>query len=361
MSSPSSPDERALRFEPWRSAERRELAAEPEGRRGGVGRLRETWQGTSRVELADALLRKLAAAGRLTPLADPHRHRVEVIRDIAYTSSGLVDHSLDIYRPAIEPGPWPVIVYVHGGGFTLLSKETHWMMALSFARLGYIVFNISYRLAPRHPYPAALDDTCAAYRWVVEHAHRYGGDVERLAVAGESAGANLVTALSVATCYPRPERFAREVFELGVRPQVAIPACGILQVSDAERFARRRRLPGWIDSVLSNVSSAYLRGVGPGEHDLADPLLILEAERPARELPAFFVPVGTRDPLLDDTRRLERALGRLGAVCEARYYLNEVHAFHAMVWRKSARRCWSETSAFLGRHLGAASRSLHAA
>jgi acetyl esterase len=359
MSSSPSPDSRAPRSEALQAQEPRALARQ--GLWAGVGRLRDTWQGLTSVELADSLLRKLATAGQLTPLAAPHRHRVEVIRDIPYTNTGLADHSLDIYRPAVKPGPWPVIVYVHGGGFSLLSKETHWMMALSFARLGFIVFNISYRLAPRHPYPAALDDTCAAYRWVVEHAHRYGGDVDRLAVAGESAGANLVTALSVATSYPRPEPFARAVYELGVRPRAAIPACGILQVSDAERFGRRRRLPGWIDTILTNVSSAYLRGIEPGEHDLADPLVILESERPARELPAFFVPVGTRDPLLDDTRRLERALGRLGATCEARYYHKEIHAFHAMVWRRNARRCWGEISAFLGRHLGADSPSLRAA
>jgi acetyl esterase len=320
--------------------------------RGGLGRLRESWQGLRGVTLADSVLRTLATAGRYAPVAWPQRHQVEVIRDIPYTDSGLAEHSLDIYRPVVRPGPWPIIVYVHGGGFSLLSKETHWVMALSFARLGFIVFNISYRLAPRHPYPAALDDTCAAYLWIAEHAPRYGGDLDRLAVAGESAGANLVTALSVATSYRRPEPFARRVYEQGVRPRVAIPACGILQVSDAERFSRRRRLPGWVDTVLTNVSGAYLRGVTPGEHDLADPLLILESgEPPDRSLPAFFAPVGTRDPLLDDTRRLERALGRLGATCQARYYDKEVHAFHAMVWRESARRCWSETSAFLARHL----------
>ncbi len=352
-SSSSSPTPRAVGTE-------LEAARDP-GWRAGLGRIRGLG-GRSGVELADSVLRTIATAGRFAPLAWPERHRVEVIRDVPYTDSGLAEHRLDIYRPAVEPGPWPVIVYVHGGGFSLLSKETHWIMALSFARRGFLVFNISYRLAPRYPYPAAIEDTCAAYAWIAEHAARFGGDLERLAVAGESAGANLVTALSVVTSYRRPEPFARRVYDIGVSPRVALPACGILQVSDAERFARRRRLPGWVETVLTNVSGAYLRGLAPGQHDLADPLLILESgQRPQRELPAFFVPVGTRDPLLDDTRRLERALGRLGTTCRARYYDKEVHAFHALVWRQSARRCWSEACAFLARHLVARSAAEPAA
>jgi len=71
-------------------------------------------------------------------------------------------------------------------------------------------------------------------------------------------------------------------------------------------------------------------------------------------LPAFFAPVGTRDPLLDDTRRLERALRRMGVSCEARYYLGELHAFPALVWRKNAQRCWRDTFAFLDRALRSA-------
>ena len=85
--------------------------------------------------------------------------------------------------------------------------------------------------------------------------------------------------------------------------------------------------------------------------DLADPLVALErAELPDRPLPAFFAPVGTQDPLVDDTMRLERALRRLGAVCDARYYADEKHAFHVYIWRRQARRCWRDTYSFLAQH-----------
>lgn len=294
--------------------------------------------------------------GRLHPRARPEAHGVEVIRDVAYDPAHPA-RRLDVWRPrAVTAGEsLPALLYVHGGGFRILSKETHWVMALSFARRGYVVFNIDYRLAPRHPFPAALEDAAAAYAWVVAHAKDYGGDVGRLVLAGESAGANLVAALTVAACFPRPEAHARAVFETGVVPRVVLPACGIHQVSDPGRFARRKpKLPRVIADRIDEVSHAYLgalRGDDPAA-ELADPLCLLErGVSPARALPRVFLTCGTADPILDDTRRLHAALVRLGATAEAKYYPGEPHAFHALVFREAARRHWDDTWDFLARHL----------
>lgn len=299
-------------------------------------------------------LEALARVGRLHPLARPERHGVEVLRDIPYVDSGRRAHLVDVYRPLEADGPRPVVLYIHGGGFTQLSKNTHWIMGLAFARAGYLVVNASYRLAPRHPYPAALVDVAAAYEWTVAHAAQLGGDVDRLILAGESAGANLVTALTVAACYRRPEPFAAQVFDTGVAPRATLPACGMLQVSNPHRLWTRRALPVWVRLVLGDVSSCYLRHADPdqpGGLELADPLVILErGEAPARPLPPFFAGVGTRDPLLPDTRRLARAIHRLGGFCRAAYYRGEIHAFHAMVWRPKARAMWQHTFDFLAEH-----------
>jgi acetyl esterase len=325
--------------------------------RSSLERFRTQVRQRAHIRVSETIFRTFTAAARLHPLANPERHQVDVIRDVPYLDDGLVDHRLDIYRPTARQGPRPIVMYVHGGGFSLLSKDTHWVMALVFARYGYLVFNISYRLAPRHPYPAAVMDTLAAYEWVVANAPAYGGDLSRLVVAGESAGANLVAALSVATSYRRPEPWARRAFDLGVTPRAAVPACGIFQVSDAERFARRRRLPYVVRMTLEDVASLYLRGVDrsqPGCIDLADPLLVFErGEAPERPLPAFFLPVGTRDPLLDDTRRMRRALELLGVPVQAHYYRGEMHAFHALVFRERARDCWADIFGFLDQHLRA--------
>jgi acetyl esterase len=302
--------------------------------------------------VVDGFFRGGSRLARLHPDSHPARHGVEVVRDVAYGPHGRREHLLDVYLPRAHAEPRPVVLYVHGGGFRILSKDSHWIMGLGFARRGYVVFVANYRLAPRHPYPAALEDCAAAYAWVVEHAGRFGGDPSRLVLAGESAGANLVASMTVAATYHREEPYARQIFETGVVPRATLAACGMFQVSDAARFGRRKRLPSFVLDRLQEVELAYLSRSGASARDLADPLCVIErGEAPARPLPPFFLPCGTKDPLLDDTRRLGRALSALGVDNQVAIYPGEVHAFHALVWRENARKCWMDTYAFLDRVL----------
>ena len=307
--------------------------------------------------LFEGVFEGLTRLGKLHPMAKPDRHGVQVLRDIPYaTGPGRRrDHLLDVYRPqgTREGEGLPVVLYIHGGAFRMLSKDSHWIMGLSFARRGLLVFNINYRLAPEHPYPAAAVDASNALRWVLDNARAYGGDTDKLIIAGESAGANLACVTTIACCYERPEPWARALFDRGVTPRAALPACGILQVSDTQRFARRRPLPRWLTDRLTAPTNHYLGAADadqPGGLELADPLCVIEkGEEPARPLPPFFLPVGTRDPLLDDTRRMAAALQALSVDAEAIYYPGELHAFHAMIFRPAARKCWLDTWRFLGR------------
>jgi acetyl esterase len=86
--------------------------------------------------------------------------------------------------------PLPVLVYLHGGGWVSGSVATHdpFCRLLSEAA-GVIVVSVEYRLAPEHPYPAAVKDTLAAVHWAVDHVGQWGGDARRLALGGDSAGA----------------------------------------------------------------------------------------------------------------------------------------------------------------------------
>lgn len=301
--------------------------------------------------ISSALFHGLSRAGRLHPASNPARHGVTVQRDLRYGPHR--EHVLDLYRPK-GPGPHPVVFYVHGGAFQILSKDTHWLMGLAFARQGYLVVNISYRLAPRHPFPAAVEDTCAAWLWMLRELPRLGGDPARIAVAGESAGGNLITALTLATVQRFPEPFTRAVFDAGVVPVAALPFCALLEVTNTERFITRKKLPRWVHGMLRTTTTSYLRDAPTGAfRDLADPLVVLERGGPfERALPPFFAPVGTKDILLDDTRRLEKALAARGVPCEARYYPGGVHAFHAFVWQARARQCWRDAISFLDRVAG---------
>ncbi|MCA9494161.1 MAG: alpha/beta hydrolase, partial [Myxococcales bacterium] len=247
-------------------------------------------------------------------------------------------------------GKLPAILYVHGGGFRMLDKDTHWLPGLVFARRGYVVIVPSYRLAPADPFPAPLQDVAAAWRWALENADRYGIDTTRLAIAGESAGANLATALTLCTVDRRPEPWAAEVFDAGVVPRATLPAMGLLQVSDPKRFQRRKGLSPWLSDRVEEVTEAYLPD--PEGHDLADPLLVLESERTfARPLPPFHTCCGTADPLLDDTRRLAKALEGRGVEHRVSYWPGGIHAFHMFVFQRDARALWREILAFTHRHV----------
>ncbi len=314
----------------------------------------------------DGFFNSITRVAKLHPQAKPDRHAVEHLRDIRYHDSDMREHLLDVWRPVGDgagspfrrytQAPWPVLFYVHGGGFRILSKDTHWIMGLAFACRGFLVFNVSYRLAPKHRYPAAIEDVCRAFGWVMSNAERYGGDLSRVVVAGESAGANLATSLAVALSYERSEPYARAAFETGIVPRAVVPACGVFQVSDMQRLRRRKpTMSSFIADRLEEVENAYL---GPGPHgsslDLADPVSVFERkEAPARPIPPFFLPVGTKDPLLPDTRRLAEALRGMGVTAEDRYYQGELHAFHALVMRRAARACWTDTFRFLDRYVPA--------
>jgi len=291
----------------------------------------------------------LARSSRWIPVTWPRFHGVERLKGLRYGPEQA--HTLDVWRPAARSGPLPVVLYVHGGAFRSLSKETHWLMGLAFARRGYVVFNIDYRLAPRFKFPAAPADVCRAYAWVVDHAAEYGGDPSRLVLSGESAGGNLVTMLAIAAAYDRPEVWTHPVRASGVMPAAVVPMCGMLQVSDPERFARAGPLSSLQADALFACSGDYLPDhitTGARAADLADPLVVLErGEAPDRPLPPFYAAAGTRDPLLADSLRLGASLRRLGVHNVIEQYPGELHAFHALVWRSAARSCWKAQSSFL--------------
>jgi acetyl esterase len=306
-----------------------------------------TFANRTSAKVVDGFFASLSRAGRALPSSNPGRHGVEHIRDLSYGPLGDAN-LLDIWRPISSSEALPVVLYIHGGGFRSLSKDSHWIMGLIMARRGYLVVNINYRLSPEHAYPAHIQDACTAWLWILENVSRHGGDPSRLVIAGESAGANLTMALTIACCYPRPEPWARAVYDAGVIPKVILPACGLFQVSDIQRYLRAGLTNRFSQAVLDDCEDCYL----PSEEEranpgLADPVCIIEREEPTRPLPPAFLPVGGWDPLREDNRRMTQALWSRGVEAMDRVYPGEVHAFHALVFRKRARQCWREMLEFM--------------
>jgi acetyl esterase len=104
--------------------------------------------------------------------------------------------SADIAVPK-NPGPHPVMIYLHGGGWAFGSPTSFRKLGMQFAEAGYLTLMLDYRLVPEHPFPAALEDSAFAIQWASAKARKWRGDGRRIAIGGDSAGANL--ALSVLT------------------------------------------------------------------------------------------------------------------------------------------------------------------
>jgi acetyl esterase len=125
-----------------------------------------------------------------------------------------IDVAVRIYWPPIEvpDAGLPVVVFYHGGGWSTGDLDTHDGVARTHAvAADAVVVSVDYRLAPEHPFPAGINDSWAALRWVSEHAAEFGGDSNRIAVAGDSAGANISAVMA---------QLARDNAENGVPPLV---------------------------------------------------------------------------------------------------------------------------------------------
>ena len=301
-------------------------------------------------------LNSLLRSFRLHPHTWKWWKEVEVIRNVCYGDTSIKEHRLDIYRPKKSPAKSPVCMYIHGGGFTLLSKNTHWMAALFLAKKGYTVFSINYRLAGKAPFPAAVKDTFDAAAWIHEHAEEYGADNTQWIITGESAGGNLSLGLMLASCFELSESWAQRIFDLHLPIKAVLPICGFLQVSNPQRYTQKKKLSALIKSRMLAISKRYLQGK---RHPLADPILPLESNlQPKRPIPPIMAFVGTKDPVLDDTRRLEAVLKKRNVTHEVSYIPKAIHGYHLAIWTPKAQESWHAQIQFLNRFVCFTSESI---
>ena len=127
-------------------------------------------------------------------LYDTHHFPDDVIeiRNVRYGTDNLPEHRMDVYRPADTQRIYPVIINVHGGGLVMGSKEFNRFFCAELCKLGYVVFNIEYRLVPEVQVYHQFSDVSAAMDYISDSIMVYGGDPSRVYMVGDSAGAYLI-------------------------------------------------------------------------------------------------------------------------------------------------------------------------
>lgn len=208
-----------------------------------------------------------------------------------------------VYQPSDPSGAG--MVYFHGGGWTIGDLETHdSACGVLTEASGCVVVAVDYRLAPEHPYPAAVDDADAATRWVADHAGEFGIDPGRFGVAGDSAGGNLAT---VAATRARDRGGPELAAQLLIYP-------GVDAATEYASFDEHPDIPFLPASTMRWFQTTYVAGDDPANPEVS-PL-----EGDLTDLPAAVVVTAEFDPLRDQVDAYADALGDAGVdVVHLRY------------------------------------------
>jgi len=205
--------------------------------------------------------------------------------------------------------PTRAVLYLHGGGYAIGSINTHRRLAYDIAAAsGARVLLIDYRLAPEHPFPAAVDDAAKAWRWLLKQ----GFDTGRLAIAGDSAGGGLAIATLVNL---RDQKLGLPACAVAISPWVDMEGLG------NSITARAAQDPMVQKAGLTWMAGMYLNGADP-RTPLAAPL-----HADLKGLPPILIQVGTAETLLDDSTRIAEKLHGAGVDVRLAIWPNMLHVF----------------------------------
>lgn len=225
---------------------------------------------------------------------------------------------LRLYRPTLtEPGPLPMLVYFHGGGFVIGSLDSHDSVCAWLARESRcLVVSVDYRMAPEFPFPAAVEDSEDAYRWLVTHAVTIGADPKRVAVAGDSAGGNLAAVVSYLMAKAKSQK---------PMCQVLFYPCtdATMQTESKQAFSEGYFLT---QSLMDWFMACYV----PDPENLTDPRGNCLQHEPFDQLPPSLIQTAGFDPLRDEGKAYADRLAAAGVPVLYSEYSGMFHGFSSL-------------------------------
>jgi len=247
------------------------------------------------------------------------------------------DIAIRVYWPReAKPGElFPILLWLHGGGFVIGNLDTHDSACrMLAAQADCMVVAVDYRLAPEFKFPAAVDDSHAVLRWLAQHAAEIGGDAKRIAVGGDSAGGNLAAVLSILA---RDEGYPAIALQLLIYPCTA---------PEPETTSHKKFAEGYVLSRQSIVwfYKHYQRSQRDANDFRFAPLQLDDLSK----LPPAFVLVAGYDPLRDEGIDYAKRLIEAGNRVTLTNYEGMVHGFYLMGGAvDGARRAVAQSAAAL--------------
>jgi acetyl esterase/lipase len=267
---------------------------------------------------------------------------LQIITNLRYGSGR--EQRLDVFRPtSAKRRRLPVLIYFHGGGWISANKRIYKGIAATFSRQGFLTFNVNYRLAPKSKFLAPLQDAALAMDWVDRNAAGYGGDPNRMVLAGDSAGAQIAS--WYASAVHNDSLFRR----LGTGCSInKVSAKGLLLFYGVYDFdtVLATRFP-FIDiyarSFLGADDATYAKN-----SKLASPILQI-----TERLPPVWLCAGEEDGLFTQTTDYAEALNRSGVLCRTLLFTREYRAAHGFLffrWLRSSKAAFAAAIRFLRDH-----------
>ena len=263
---------------------------------------------------------------------------VEAIENVSYGSCDKW-HLLDLYRPKDTEGKLPVLLNIHGGAWVYGDKKVYAPYCMYLATQGFAVVNASYRLAPKHTFPAPLEDVGAMVEWVVDHAEEYGLDVSNLFFVGDSAGAHLATAY---TAVQLNEAYAKSFPGIKVDerfiPKGLLLNCGVFDMEVEWKKQGRALTPFLTDLLGEKPTVESVKQMSPAQFITSD-------------FPSVHLTTSNGDFLRKHSYRLKEVLEKKSVEVVFKEYGEKKkpqgHVFHLNLKNKVGQECNADQLEFV--------------
>ena len=248
---------------------------------------------------------------------------------------------LDVYRPKGEDVALAVIVSVHGGGWIYGDKDVYQWYCMSLAQRGFAVVNFTYRLAPEHKYPAAIEDTNLVFEWIRENAQLYGFDTENVFAVGDSAGGHMLSVY--AAMKTNPEYAAQYDFpvEKNIKLNAVALNCGKYDMIGVLQTENKQQ-------------QKMMKMILPQKGTEKEMHWITSLEHMTGDFPPTYIMTSNDDFLKEEAPKLEAKLKELGVEYKYKEYGDENeklgHVFHCNIKTESARKCNDDECEFFRSH-----------